>query len=45
MTVTLQLLSSFECDATLELERMTDHRTDEFFEYPAAVRTVFTLSR
>jgi N-formylglutamate amidohydrolase len=36
---------SFECDTTLELERMTDHRTDELFEYQAAVRVVFTLSR
>ena len=36
---------SFECDTTLELERMTDHRTDELFEHQAAVRVVFALSR
>ncbi len=36
---------SFECDTTLELERMTDHRTDALFECQAAVRVVFTSSR
>jgi len=36
---------SFECDTALELERMTDHRTDELFEQLAAVRVVFSVSR
>ena len=36
---------SFECDIDIELERMTDHRTDELFEHEPAVRIVSLVSR
>ena len=36
---------AFQCDIGAELYRMTDHRTDELFYHPKAVRIVFPMSR
>ena len=39
------LFNEFLCDLDLELERMTDIKTDKLFNHPEATRVVFPISR